>query len=471
MTQAIKIIIGPPGTGKTTRLLDIMETEIKNGVQPNRIAFCSFTKKAAEEAADRAMDRFGFSRKDLPHFKTNHSLAFYNAGIKKKDVVGPKDLKVIGEHLGLKFNLRYGMTEVSPYTINKGDQYLFIDGFSRARMIEPMVIWDKILRDELNWYEFLRFQDTYNQYKKDRNLVDFADMLKMGDAPIDVDVLIIDEAQDLSTAQWHFIRNTFSKAKRVYIGGDDDQAIFSWSGADVEYFLGIKGEREILRHSYRIPKKVHDFAESISSRIRHRTKKEYIPRKEEGSVSYWNAPDHVDLSSGTWLLLARNAYLLDELQKTVKNQGYIYSVKGEIAANSTHIRAIQLWERGRKGQLLTDAEKDALRPFLGPGQWPSSKIWHEAFVGMDIEDREYYISILRRGQSLTAAPRINISTIHGVKGGEADNVLLLSDQSYLTWEGAHFDQDSEHRVWYVGATRCRNNLHIVLPRGRYGYDL
>jgi len=171
------------------------------------------------------------------------------------------------------------------------------------------------------------------------------------------------------------------------------------------------------------------------------------------------------------LLLARNAYLLDELQKTVKNQGYIYSVKGEIAANSTHIRAIQLWERGRKGQLLTDAEKDALRPFLGPGQWPSSKIWHEAFVGMDIEDREYYISILRRGQSLTAAPRINISTIHGVKGGEADNVLLLSDQSYLTWEGAHFDQDSEHRVWYVGATRCRNNLHIVLPRGRYGYDL
>ena len=53
------LILGPPGTGKTTRLISIMEKEIARGVKPERIAFVSFTKKATEEAADRAAEKFG----------------------------------------------------------------------------------------------------------------------------------------------------------------------------------------------------------------------------------------------------------------------------------------------------------------------------------------------------------------------------------------------------------------------------
>ena len=43
-------IFGPPGTGKTTSLLDMVDKALSSGVSPNKIAFLAFTRKAAHEA-------------------------------------------------------------------------------------------------------------------------------------------------------------------------------------------------------------------------------------------------------------------------------------------------------------------------------------------------------------------------------------------------------------------------------------
>lgn len=466
------IILGPPGTGKTTRLLDIIEKEIANGLSPDRIAFCSFTKKATEEAIDRVVERFKFKRTDMRYFKTVHSLAFHTLGLSRSQVMQKRDYQKIGDHLGLTFSTKdFDFEGFAPVTKNTGDQYIFIHGFARARQITPRQVWDTIDPIGLNWFEFLRYCDTVDAYKRDNGLVDFADML-LCETELPVDVLIVDEAQDLSTAQWQFLYPTMRKAKRVYVGGDDDQAIFAWGGADVQTFLALQGRTEILTQSHRLPKAVYNLAGNIASKIRHRKHKEFMPKNIAGDVVYWNAVDYIDFTSGTWLLLARNSYLLGEFIKVVREKGVPYSIKGKASIAAGHVDAIKTYEQWRASGEIEPSAKENVSLFIPENAtWDRDKIWHRAFTCMDAADREYYVSLLRRGESLSRRPRINISTIHGSKGGEADNVVMLTDMAMSTWNASTMDEDSEHRVWYVGATRAKNNLHIVAPRGRYGYQV
>ena len=59
-------IFGPPGTGKTTTLLNMVDEALSSGVTPNKIAFLAFTRKAAHEAKERACQRFKLDpQKDL----------------------------------------------------------------------------------------------------------------------------------------------------------------------------------------------------------------------------------------------------------------------------------------------------------------------------------------------------------------------------------------------------------------------
>jgi len=87
-------------------------------------------------------------------------------------------------------------------------------------------------------------------------------------------------------------------------------------------------------------------------------------------------------------------------------------------------------------------------------------------------DRAYIIAMLRRGEKFNAEPRITVSTIHGSKGGEADNVVLFTDLSPAADNQMRNNPDDMHRVFYVGVTRTKNNLYIVEPEDlSRSYDL
>ena len=68
-------IFGPPGTGKTTRLIKIVEGHLLQKKDPKKIGFMSFSREAAEEARTRAVASLEIDYKDMLFFRTLHSLA------------------------------------------------------------------------------------------------------------------------------------------------------------------------------------------------------------------------------------------------------------------------------------------------------------------------------------------------------------------------------------------------------------
>ena len=91
-------------------------------------------------------------------------------------------------------------------------------------------------------------------------------------------------------------------------------------------------------------------------------------------------------------------------------------------------------------------------------------VWYKAFAGLDTETENYIRNMLANKESFKQNPRITLSTIHGAKGGEADNVLLLPDITKSSLDQNDVDPDELHRLFYVAVTRAKKALHILEPR-------
>jgi superfamily I DNA/RNA helicase len=90
-------------------------------------------------------------------------------------------------------------------------------------------------------------------------------------------------------------------------------------------------------------------------------------------------------------------------------------------------------------------------------------VWYKAFDDLGFRRKNYIRSMRRNGENLKNKPRIQLSTIHSVKGGERNNVVLLTDLTHNTNKSYLKNPDDETRLFYVGATRTKENLHIIRP--------
>ena len=315
-----------------------------------------------------------------------------------------------------------------------------------------------------------------------------------------LEVVFVDEAQDLTNLQWEMCSKIWKNAKRVYISGDDDQAIFRWAGADIEHFINMEGNVTILKQSYRCPSAVHRIADSIVKRIDNRRNKEWLPRRARGIAEMHAYPDPIDLSIGKWLILAPCGYMLNEIEENLRQQGLAYKKNNKLSVKKEILSAVDAWKKLNEGEEISYDEVSYIYSYLPTktgvergyknlktlsedkmygveeltmhhGLCSSGTPWNIVFEKIGNRNIEYIQSLEKVNKTLSFDPLINLSTIHMAKGGECDNVMLFTDLSRANREEMEINPDDTNRVFYVGVTRAKEQLHIIEPQNYGGFKI
>ena len=502
-------IFGPPGTGKTTTLLDMVDKALVAGVPANTIAFLAFTRKAATEAKERAAQRFNLDIKhDLPFFRTLHSLALQCSDIQKDQIMQPEHYKELSNSMGVSLvtqvwsDFSEDITDIS----STNDPILGIINLARLRKVDLRKQYNES-RLEYDWTTVNYVNKSLTEYKKAYNLFDFTDMLEQFVLTSEINcprfsMTFLDEAQDLSPLQWDIAYALDKKSEKMYAAGDDDQAIYRWAGADVDAFINLDGSSETLTQSHRIPKNAHILAEKIARRIHRRFPKQYKPREVLGRVERINTVSSLNMDHGSWLILAQAGYVLNPVTADLRGFGYLFNYRGLRSISERISSAVNGWEQLRIGEEVSGEVAKKIYSFMSSnirikrgfkrltsvmddefltlctlqerqGLLATEDMeWHVAMDKLPDTDRAYISKLLRKGEDFNKPPRITVSTIHGAKGGEADNVVLFTDLSPAAEEDMRLNADDMHRVFYVGVTRTKDNLYIVeADDANRSYDL
>jgi len=481
------IIFGPPGTGKTTYGMAFIKDLLAKNTDPSSIGYIAFTRKASNEARTRAQDQFSLEADDLPFFRTIHSLCFRQLGIRPAALMQKQHWIELGEILGIEVTGMGSMNdEAYAMSMPMGDRLFFLDNLARITRSSLRDVFEKTVDDDVSYDQLVIASNALLEFKTKHKLLDFTDILDQwiikGTTP-KLEALFVDEAQDLSKMQWEVVHKLAKDIPLKYAAGDDDQAIYRWAGAAVEEFINLTGTKQVLSHSYRLPKAVHSIANDILHSIGHRQEKEFTHNGNEGYVDYHYSVDDLDLSEGSWLLLARNTYLLKDYERVCELNGYPYESPTRKPLESAALRAIKDWTRLCKGETCYGKQLKNVRRFHGFSfKIDDERIytladlpvpegpWFKVFNKMNGRLAEYFLAARRQGESLNK-PRININTIHGVKGGEADHVAIITDMASRSHRYFEMFPDDEHRVFYVAATRAKSGLNIIQPQSRLFYEI
>ena len=171
----------------------------------------------------------------------------------------------------------------------------------------------------------------------------------------------------------------------------------------------------------------------------------------------------MNLKEGNWLILSRTKSnlltIMDELRR--KNL-YYQSNKGKSFIVGIYNAAVA-YTKWKTEESLEPSEINDIKDYIPDSKfWDKNKEWYEVFTAAPHKEVLYIRNMLANGEKLSGKARIFVSTIHAAKGGEEDNVILSLHQGRTIQQGIKSSvdkQDEEHRVWYVGVTRARNNLY------------
>lgn len=487
-------IFGPPGSGKTTRLLQILQREIDNGVPVDRIGYFTFSNAAADEVSSRLGSK-------PPWFRTIHSACCRMLGVSGANTLGKREYDLLrrrGWHIqraGLRFD--DGMDVDHGVLIN-----CISMSRNTGRDLREIVREKSREYDEASPRNMARFLEDYEEVKRETGRLDYDDMLAryaFSETPThpELEVCFIDEAQDLSLLQWRAARQLAAKATRVYIAGDDDQSIYDFLGAAENGFLDYPcTETTVLGRSYRCPAPIGEYASRIITKLKRRQAKDIEWAGHNGWQRMRPALNmeevHRASLSGTVMLLCRHNYHVADISRELGQAGVPHTVKKEAITTSRRTKGLMAYRRLQRGDSVPSSDVEAMFHVLGDkanARAVRSDRTKESYLSNDLLDR---MSFGRDWQSMWGKtqhervlnlhlrkvidkngidiigqePSISVTTMHGSKGLEADHVFAMADCSTRVDDACGRRLPSEVRLAYVATTRSRKTLTIIRSQKR-----
>ena len=261
--------------------------------------------------------------------------------------------------------------------------------------------------------------------------------------------------------------------------------LYTYNGAAPELLVEMASHYRTIKHeiSYRLPRKVYEFSKGITDLIQEKVEKNYAPAKDkEGFVE--TVPDRSVLARkirddlkangakpGRWFLLFRTNCFIADMSMLMEQFIVPYHTSKGFCIPERELSRIERYYNYRKQGFGSDAAKkhfmeeykieDINDSFMHSELIPGK----ERYFFQDLVDT-WGIDMLKE-MSKMSEPFCLLSTVHRVKGGEADFAAMFMDCTRVVSENITLNADEELRVLYVGCTRCREGLYIVPSSGKY----
>ncbi|MBD3177830.1 MAG: AAA family ATPase [Armatimonadia bacterium] len=287
--------IGPPGTGKTTAITKQLAVEAEAWGGENVVAL-SHTRAAAHEIAGRDQC--------LPdeNIGTLHAMAYRAIG-RPEIAEEPKHLREFSqEH------------PEWPMGAGDDDDLWARSSYSGSAALQEYGRLRNLAAPRESWpTHVVNFARDWEHWKAANDLVDYTDMIEMAllrfpTMPGSPHTIICDEMQDLSRLQYELLRSWGESAERVITAGDQDQCIYTFTGADPGIFTeNVPIEERVLEQSHRIPAAVHAAAVPWVQQITERKQVQYRLRA---------FPGYVDPSPACW---QASGAIIDSIQQHLQN--------------------------------------------------------------------------------------------------------------------------------------------------------
>ena len=286
------LLIGQAGCGKTTTLTHAVTKLIEREVPASKLLVCTFTNKAANDIKERLQRTTTVSTYDL-WLGTFHTLGF-RILCRHAERLNMSDEFIIREPKDIfrEMHLTVGKHRIN--AVIRFVETLKARGITPDKF-QPQTAWEKSCHDAYQ---------KYQEYKKEKDLMDYDDLILYAIELLEnnqdirqhyqnlFDYIFVDELQDINPAQYKLINLIYKE--RIFLTGDEDQAIYGWRGAEREIMYRVpKDYRDIkifqLNKSFRLAQGIID----IASNLMHRESL-MIPGPQTGEVFVYAAKSEQD---------------------------------------------------------------------------------------------------------------------------------------------------------------------------------